>query len=200
MCAWREQRTGSVVQPIFSINIKVEIMDNDMENNILSFNSFLRLNEATLNLDIPWFQDCIDNVMEDLREQIGETTAATLTDYCKNRNKVLGIEAASENPDDICKPYLKELCYRHSYGMGWDEFMDADEPSFKAIAISQMADEIMRILWGSNTSGTINITSTLPMGEADEENQSENILKPTIIGGEKPIHDFDRFCKIKREP
>ena len=60
-----------------------------------------------------------------------------------------------------------------------------------------IADEIMRILWGSNTSGTINITSTLPMGEADEEKQSENILKPTIIRGEKPIHDFDSFCKSK---
>lgn len=174
------------------------------QNKLPSFNEFLKrpkykLNEDSLNIEIPWFQDCVASVIAEIETDLCIQDYEDLERYVKNRNKVLGVECSDEQ--STCLPFIKELVYRHSYGLNIDvesipgqEKKDLPE---KAVVVNMIADEVMRNI-GSKSAGTHNtVAPWLPQDpDYDPDYPGEYCVDLPTSYESRAVSTYERFSNV----
>lgn len=158
-----------------------------------------KVNEDSLNIEIPWFQDCVDSVIAEIETDLCIQDYEDLERYVKDRNKVLGVECSDEQ--GTCLPFIKELVYRHSYGLNIDveltpEQEKRDMPA-KAIAVNKIADEVMKLI-GNKSSSTHNaVAPWLPQDPGyDPDYPGEYCVDLPTSYESRAVSSYERFSNV----
>ena len=120
-----------------------------------SFKDFLRkqrkkkINEQKLSLEIAWWDECIVEVMQDLKDECnGFLDYETLVKYVKRKNQILGKKEESAYDEALLLAHIKDLIFQHHgdslYTNGSCSWGDnSPEVQAKGLAVGELAKVIL---------------------------------------------------------
>ena len=164
-----------------------------------------KINEARLSLEIEWWDACIVEVMQDLKDECnGFLDYDTLVRFVKNKERILG-EPDCGSPEGMLERHIKSLIFQHHGdsnvfdGMcSWGE--DQSQVQALGLAIGELAkvilDKVLETIKTPDdpTPGVTQISLT------DKEPRTLVPMTPVVPDGEEDYMDDLPFEQKKVKP
>lgn len=188
-----------------------EIMDNKSKR-IGPFKQFLKeqkiqkLNEAKVSLEIDWWDECIVEVMQDLKDECnGFLDYDTLVKYVKNKFQILGRPDPGFDEGFLLQ-HIKDLIFQHHWnslcfdGMcSWGE--DLSQVQALGLAIGELAKVILDKVLETIKTSDDPIPGETTVSLVDKEPRTLVPMTPVVPDDEEDFIDdlpFERKRPVKK--
>ena len=155
-------------------------MGNKSSKRIGTFKQFQKekrqqkINEEKINIEIEWWDECILEVMQDLKDECnGFFDYDTLVKFVKNKERILG-EPDLGYPEGMLERHIKSLIFSHHWdsnvfdGMcSWGE--DQSQVQALGLAISELAKVILEKVLDTIKTPDDPISGVTSIGVVDKE-------------------------------
>lgn len=152
-----------------------------------------KINEARVSLEIEWWDECIVEVMQDLKDECnGFLDYETLVKFVKNKFIVLG-RPDPGYPEVMLQQHIKDLIYSHHWssnvfdGMcSWEE--DQSQVQALGLAIGELAKVILDKVLETIKTPDDPIPGVTKISLTDKEPR-------TLVPMTEPVPDEDEYCE-----